>query len=121
MFSSVSPGTSAPSARTKVITLTPILRWSGTDTVTYTGAGNSPCTNAQDVDPVDGSLAPTSDANKICLPKGVKASQVAGSAGTLVGKWNNAAKSFVFNCTQSWPDGEGRTLTLTVKGALKLK
>ena len=55
MFTEISPGTSAFSAKTKVMTLTPILRWEGTDTVTYTGSGNSPCTNAQDVDPVDGS------------------------------------------------------------------
>jgi hypothetical protein len=122
MFSEISPGTSALNAKTKVIGLKPILRWEGTDTVTYTGAGNSPCANAQDVDPVDGSLAATSSANMICFPKGAKASQLAGgTAGTLVGKWNNATKTFVFDCTQSWPDGEGRTLTLVVKGALKLK
>jgi hypothetical protein len=121
MFSNITPGTSALSAKTKVMTLTPILRWEGTDTVTYTGSGNSPCTNAQDVDPVDGSLAPTSDARKICFPKGTKPSQISASAGTLVGAWNNGKKTFVFDCTQSWPDGEGRTITLEVKGALKLK
>jgi hypothetical protein len=121
LFSSIVPGTSSLGGRTKAIILTPILRFSGTDTTTYVGAGISPCQGGQDVDPIDGSLSPSNDARQICYPKGTSSKTATPTANDVVGAWSPSKKAFVFDCTKTWDAGNGQTVTTAISGALKLK
>ncbi len=121
LFSDIRPGTSSLGSKTKAIVLTPILRYSGQDTTTYTGSGISPCQDGQDVDPIEGSLSPSDDARRICYPKGTSAASARANANDVVGAWNNKKKAFVFDCTTTYDDGNGATVTTTLSGSLKLK
>ncbi len=114
MFAQIAPSTSSLGARTKAIVLTPILRYAGTDTITYTGSGLSPCQSGQDVDPIDGSLAPNDNSQQICYPAGTSARVAGASAGEIVGAWKAKKHAFVFTCSQSWTDVNGRTTTTTI-------
>jgi hypothetical protein len=60
--------------------------------------------------------------DKVCLPNGVTPErQGSVQAGTLVGAWHQASKTFDFTCATSYPGIEGETITLSVSGKLKLK
>jgi hypothetical protein len=120
LFSTIVPGTSALGPRTKAIVLTPILRYTGTDTVTYVGSGLSPCQGGQDVDPIEGSLSPNLSVADTCYPKGTSATIAGSTAGNVVGAWNNAKRAFVFDCQKTSP-GDGSTVTTRISGTLKLK
>jgi len=121
MFAQISPSTSSLGARTKAIVLTPILRYAGTDTVTYAGSGLSPCQSGQDVDPIEGSLAPSDNSLQICFPAGAGARVASASANDVVGAWKAKKRAFVFKCSKTWKDANGRTMTTTVSGTLKQK
>jgi hypothetical protein len=121
LFSDIRPGTSSLGSKTKAIVLTPILRYAGQDTTTYTGSGLSPCQGGQDVDPIDGSLSPSNDSRHVCFPKGTSAANAQATANDVVGAWNNKKKAFVFTCTTTYDDGNGATVTTKVAGTLKLK
>lgn len=117
LFAHVVPGTPPLGVRTKAIVLTPIIRYAGSETTTYTGSGISPCQSGTDQTSIDGSLSPSDSAARICLPKGTSRS-VSSTANDVVGRWVRAKKSFVFDCTQTWTEGKS-TITTTVKGTLK--
>jgi hypothetical protein len=117
LFANVVPGTPPLGARTKAIILTPIIRWAGNETTTYTGSGISPCEGGTDQRSIDGSLGATDSANRVCLPKGTSPS-VSKTANDVVGRWVKATKSFVFDCSQTWTEGKS-TITTTIKGTLK--
>jgi hypothetical protein len=58
----------------------------------------------------------------VCYPAGVKHEPFGKvNAGTLVGAWHQATKSFDFTCKISYLGGSGATITLSVTGKLKLK
>jgi hypothetical protein len=117
LFASVVPGTPPLGGRTKAIVLTPIIRYAGNETTTYTGSGISPCQGGTDQQSIDGSLAASNSAARICLPKGTPKS-VSTTANDVVGRWVKAKKSFVFDCSQTWTEGKS-TITTTIKGTLK--
>ena len=99
--------------------LSPILRYKGTQTTTYTGSGTNPCSPGTDEDPIDGSLAPTSSSEWICYPKGTNKAMAGASAGQVVGAWSASTKQYSFNCTHTWTATGGKTITTTLKGTLK--
>lgn len=121
LFSTILPARGSLGAGTKGIVLTPVLRYKGTDTITYAGAGISPCDPGQDVDSVDGSLLPTNDSRRVCYPAGTSKSINTPTANDVVGAWNNKKKAFVFDCTTTYQDGDGATVNVKVSGALNLK
>lgn len=121
LFGTVLPSTASLGARTKAITLQPILRYKGQDTVKYEGSGLSPCQSGQDVDPIDGSLAPTDSAEQICYPAGTSKRTATPTAGSIVGAWKKATRAFSFTCSDSWKEPEGKTVAAQVAGSLKLK
>ena len=110
---------SIPSKKGIVVSANP--RYTGTDTATYTGQGNSPCQSGQDVDPIDGSLLSNNDASKLCYPSGTSSKLATARAGDLVGAWNAKKKAFVFDCTRTYPENSdgGRTVTVKISGTLK--
>jgi hypothetical protein len=103
----------------RAITLTPLLRYTGTQTTTYAGVGLSPCQSGAFTDPIDGSLAPTYSSDWICYPAGSSKRLVGASAGAVVGAWSAKKKGYVFNCSKSWNAGDGQTITTSIKGLLK--
>lgn len=121
LFASISPATSTLGTGTKRIVLTPILRYAGQETVTYAGSGTSPCADATETNDIDGSLAPSSSSQQICLPPGTSTKNYSPTANDVVGSWSNAKKSFIFNCTKTWDNGNGETVKVTISGSLKLK
>ncbi len=112
---------SVPPGKTKGIVLSSNPRYTGTDTVTYTGQGISPCQSGQDVDPIDGSLMSNNDSRMVCYPTGTSSKLATPRAGDLVGSWNAKKKAFVFDCTKTYPENSdgGRTVTVKVTGTLK--
>lgn len=105
--------------RGKALVLSPILRYKGTQTTTYTGSGTSPCSPGTDEDPIDGSLAPTSSSDWICYPAGTSKAMAHANAGQVVGAWSASKKQYSFNCTHTWNASGGKTITTTLKGTLK--
>ena len=121
LFGTVLPSTSSLGARTKAIELSPILRFKGQDTVTTTGSGLSPCQSGQDVDPIDGPLAPSDDARQVCYPTGTSKRTTTPRAGTLIGAWKAKRRAFVFTCSGTFAGGDGEKTAVRVSGTLKLK
>lgn len=121
LFGTVFPSTASLGARTKAIVLQPILRYKGQDTVKNEGSGLSPCQSGQDVDPIDGSLAPTDSSEQICYPAGTSKRTATPTAGSVVGAWKKATRAFSFTCSDSWKEPEGKTIATRVTGSLKLK
>jgi hypothetical protein len=120
LFADITPGTSALNAKTKQMVLTPIIGYQGDDTTTYAGSGISPCEGGTFTDPITGTFTPANDSRQVCYPPGTSA-KGSGGANGLVGAWNNKKKTFVFNCSKTYDDGNGGTVTATVSGSLKLK
>jgi hypothetical protein len=120
LFSDITPGTSALNAKTRQIVLTPILGYKGDDTTTYVGSGISPCEGGSFTDPITGTFTPANDSRQVCYPAGTSAKGSAQANG-LVGAWNNKKKTFNFNCTKTYDDGNGGKVTTTISGTLKLK
>lgn len=120
LFSTILPARGSLGSGTKGIVLTPVLRYKGSDTTTYAGAGISPCDPGQDVDSIDGSLLPTNDARQVCYPSGTSKAIGTPTANDVVGAWNNKKKAFVFDCATTYQDGAGATVNVKVTGALKL-
>ncbi len=104
-------------ARTKAIILTPIIRYTGSETITYAGSGISPCEPGTDSGSIDGSLSPSDSAARICLPAGTSPN-VSSTANDVVGRWVKAKRAFVFDCSKTWTEGKS-TITTTIKGTLK--
>ncbi|MFA9271262.1 MAG: hypothetical protein ACEQSX_10975 [Baekduiaceae bacterium] len=121
LFGDVLPSTASLGARTKAIVLQPLLRYKGQATVKYEGSGLSPCQSGQDVDPIDGSLAPTDSSEQICYPSGTSKRTTTPRAGTVMGAWKKSARAFSFTCSDTWKEPEGKTVTTRVTGSLKLK
>lgn len=121
LFSTILPARGSLGSATKGIVLTPVLRYKGTETITYAGAGISPCDPGQDVDSVDGSLLPANDSRHVCYPAGTSKAINTPTANDVVGAWNNKKKAFIFDCTTTYQDGAGVTVSIKVSGALKRK
>lgn len=121
LFASILPVTPRLGSKTKAIVLTPILRYRGEDRVTSEGGGLSPCQPGTDVDPIDGSLAPTDSAQQVCLPKGTSRKTTPPQAGTLLGAWKNASRRFAFTCADSWSGGDGQKVATKIQGSLRLR
>jgi hypothetical protein len=117
LFAHVVPGNPPLSARTKVLILTPVIRYKGSETTTYAGSGNSPCEPGTETTSIDGSLSASDSADRICLPAGT-AKSVAVDANGVVGRWVPAKKAFIFDCTKTWV-ADKSTITTTIKGTLK--
>jgi hypothetical protein len=120
LFADITPGTSALNAKTKQIGLSPILGYKGEDTTTYAGSGISPCEPGTFTDPITGNFRPTNDSRQVCFPPGTSA-KGASPTSSLIGAWKNNKKTFVFDCTNTYDDGNGGKVTATVSGSLKLK
>lgn len=120
LFGTVLPSTASLGARTKAIELTPVLRFKGQDTVTATGSGLSPCQSGQDVEPVDGPLAPADDARQVCYPSGTSKRTTTPRAGALLGAWKARSRTFVFTCSGTFAGGDGEKVAVRVSGTLKL-
>lgn len=86
----------------------------------HDGSGLSPCRSGQDVDPIDGSLAPTDSAQQICYPAGTSKRTTTPTAGSVLGAWKKAARAFSFTCSDSWKEPEGKTVATRVTRSLKL-
>ncbi|MBJ7519834.1 MAG: hypothetical protein JHC84_09090 [Solirubrobacteraceae bacterium] len=121
LFASVLPSTATLGSSTKAIALRPILRYKGESTVVTTGSGLSPCQSGQDVDPIDGSLAPTDDATQICYPAGTSKRTTTPQAGTLMGAWKKGSRAFSFSCSKTFSQSEGRKVAVKVTGSLKAR
>lgn len=121
LLGSVVPATATLGPRTKGLVLTPILRYRGSDTVTDTPMGIAPCQGGTLTDPVEGSLAPVDDARQVCYPAGTSKALTTPQAGQVVGAWRRATRTFVFTCSRTVKDENGRTVAVKVSGALKLR
>ena len=84
------------------------------------GPGQNPCQDGQDVDVIEGSLAPTDSANRICYPAGTSKRTTPPQAGTLIGAWKAKTRRFSFACSDSWTEPEGVKLEMKVTGSLRL-
>jgi hypothetical protein len=120
LFGDVVPSTASLGARTKALILRPILRYKGKDSTGSTGAGQNPCQDGQDVDVIEGSLAPTDSANRVCYPAGTSKRTTPPQAGTLIGAWKAKTRRFSFACSDSWREPEGVTIEMKVTGSLRL-
>ncbi len=121
LFATVLPSTASLGSQTKAIALRPILRHKGEATVITTGSGLSPCQSGQDVDPIDGSLAPTNDARQICYPAGTSKRTTTPQAGTVMGAWKKGSRAFSFSCSKTFSEPEGRKVAVKVTGSLKAR
>ena len=121
LFGDVVPSTAALGRRTKALILRPVLRYRGEDTTTSTGSGISPCESSREVDPIDGSLAPSDSATQVCYPAGTSKRTATPQAGTLVGAWKARTRTFSFTCSGSFKGSDGETVTIRVTGSLRLR
>ena len=117
--STTAPALFAQTLGKKGIALTPILRYAGTQTTTYTGVGISPCQSGQDVDAIDGSLAPTYSSEWVCYPPGTSKALGAPAGSPIIGAWSASKRAYSFNCSHTWNAGNGQTIATTIKGTLK--
>jgi len=120
LFGDVVPSRASLGARTKALILRPILRYKGKDSTGSTGSGPNPCQDGQDVDPIEGSLAPNDSANRICYPAGTSKRTTTPQAGMLIGAWKAKTRRFSFACSDSWTEPEGVKLDIQVTGSLRL-
>lgn len=121
LFASVLPSTASLGSTTKAIALRPVLRHKSEDTVITTGTGLSPCQSGQDVDPIEGSLAPTDSATQVCYPAGTSKRTTTPQAGTVIGAWKKKTRAFSFACSGSWNEPGGRKVAVKFTGSLKAR
>jgi hypothetical protein len=103
---------------TKAIVLRPFIEYSGVQTTTKAGSGESGCTGSTTTKPIQGTLAPGDDPDWVCYPAGTDAALVPPVRGAIIGVWNNTKKAFAFNCSLKVTPVVGRTVTVKIRGSL---